>query len=71
MALFRYGVITDLVRLPPGIAGIREQFGAVNVEIEVLGAVRRTIEEHQSTAFENAVDDGLGQRRRGLDRSFR
>ena len=37
------------------------ELGAVNVEIEVVGAVRRAIEEHQSTAFENAVDDGLGQ----------
>ena len=37
------------------------ELGAVDVEIEVLGAVRRAIEEHQSTAIENAVDDGLGQ----------
>ncbi len=37
------------------------ELGAFNVEIEVLGAVRRAIEQHQSTAFENAVDDRLGQ----------
>ena len=40
---------------------IVRELGAVNVEIEVLGAVRRAIEEHESTALENAVDDRLGQ----------
>ena len=35
--------------------------GAVNVEIDVLGAVRRAIKDHESTAFEYAVDDALGQ----------
>ena len=40
---------------------IVRELGVVNVEIEVLGAVRRAIEEHRSIALENAVDDGLGQ----------
>ena len=33
---------------------IVRELGAVNIEIDVLGAVRRTIEEHQAAAFENA-----------------
>ena len=43
-----------------GVSGNSGRFivgklGAVDVEIKVLGAVRRAIEEHQSTVLENAV----------------
>ena len=42
-------------------ARINFELVAFNVDIEVLDAVRRAIEEHQSTAFGNAVDDRFDQ----------
>ena len=36
------------------------ELGTVNIEVEVLGAVRRAVEQHQFAAVQNPVDDGLG-----------